>query len=69
MAIALEKRFETLVSAVQAMQKELILSKIQKIKKNRRNLHIWNLLSQKVSSAWDSVTAVDEIASQREKQW
>lgn len=69
MAIALEKRFETLVSDVQAMQKELILSKMQQIKKNRRNLDAWSLLSQKVSSAWDSVSAVDEIAAQREKQW
>ena len=69
MAIALEKRFETLVSDVQAMQKELILVKMQQIKKTRRNLDAWNLLSQKVSSAWDSVSAVDEIASQREKQW
>ena len=69
MANSLEKRFKTLVRDVQAMQKELILSKMQQIKKNRRNLDAWNLLSQKVSSAWDSVSAVDEIASQREKQW
>jgi hypothetical protein len=69
MAIALEKRFETLVSDVQAIQKELILAKMQQIKKTRRNLDAWNLLSQKVSSAWDSVSAVDEISAQREKQW
>lgn len=67
MAIALAKRFETLVSDVQAIQKELILAKMQQIKKNRRNLDAWNLLAQKVSSAWDSVSAVDEIAAQREK--
>lgn len=69
MAIALEKRFETLVSDVQAIQKELILAKMQHIKKSRRNQDAWNALSQKVSAAWDSVSAVDEIASQREKQW
>jgi hypothetical protein len=68
-AIALEKRFETLVSDVQAIQKELILSKMQHIKKSRRNLDIWSALSQKVSGSWDSVSAVDEISSQREKQW
>lgn len=67
MAIALGKRFETLVSDVQAIQKELILSKMQHIKKSRRNLDAWTTLSRKVSSAWDSVAAVDEIASQREK--
>jgi hypothetical protein len=51
------------------MQKELILAKMQQIKKTRRNLDAWSLLSQKVSSAWNSVSAVDEIAAQREKQW
>lgn len=69
MAIALEKRFETLVSDVQAIQKELILAKMQHIKKTRRSQEIWNSLSQKVSASWDSVSAVDEISSQREKQW
>ena len=69
MAFALEKRFETLVSDVQAIQKELILSKMQHIKRTRRNQDVWNALSQKISTSWDSVAAVDEISSQREKQW
>jgi hypothetical protein len=69
MAIALEKRFEILVSDVQAIQKELILAKMQHIKKTRRSQEIWNSLSQKVSASWDSVSAIDEISSQREKQW
>lgn len=68
-AIALEKRFDTLVSDVQAIQKELILSKMQHIKRTRRNQDTWNALTQKISTAWDSVSAVDEIVSQREKQW
>jgi hypothetical protein len=69
MAIVLEKRLETLVSDVQAIQKELILSKMQHIKKTRRSQDAWKALSQKVSTSWDSVSAVDEITSQREKQW
>jgi hypothetical protein len=69
MAIALEKKFAALVSDVQAMQKELILNKMLQIKKTRRNQEVWNSLSLKVSKSWDSVTAVAEIASQREKQW
>ena len=69
MAFALEKRFETLVSDVQAIQKELILSKMQHIKKTRRSLDVWISLTQRVSDSWDSVSAVDEVASQREKQW
>jgi hypothetical protein len=69
MALALEKRFETLVSDVQAIQKELILTKMQHIKKTRRIQNEWESLSQRVSASWDSVSAVDEITSQREKQW
>jgi hypothetical protein len=67
MAIALEKKFATLVGDVQAIQKELVLTKMQQIKKTRRNQDIWSALSHKVSTSWDSVTAVDEIVSQREK--
>lgn len=69
MALALEKRFATLVSDVQAIQKELILSKMQQIKKTHRTKYIWDSLAQRVSASWDSVSAVDEITSQREKQW
>ena len=69
MAIALEKKFAALVGDVQAIQKELILTKMLHIKKTRRNQDAWNALSLKVSTSWDSVTAVDEISSQREKQW
>lgn len=69
MAIALEKKFAALVGDVQAIQKELILTKMMHLKKTRRNQDVWNALSLKVSTSWDSVTAVDEIASQREKQW
>ncbi len=69
MAIALEKRFETLLSDVHAIQKELILVKMQHIKKTRRSQEVWNSLSQRVSASWDSVSAVDEISLQREKQW
>lgn len=69
MASTLEKRFDTLVSDVHAIQKELILSKMQHMKRTRRNQDVWNALSQKISTSWDSVSAVDEIASQREKQW
>jgi hypothetical protein len=68
MAIALVKRVETLVSDVQAIQKELILSKMQHIKKTRHSQDAWNSLSQRVSASWDSISADDEIASQREKQ-
>ncbi|HIJ94751.1 MAG TPA: hypothetical protein HPP94_03225 [Desulfuromonadales bacterium] len=69
MAIALEKKFATLVGDIQVIQKELVLSKMQHIKKTRRYQDAWNALSQKISNSWDTITAVDEISSQREKKW
>jgi len=69
MAIALEKKFATLVGDIQAIQKELVLSKMQHIKRTRRYQDTWDALSLKVSNSWDSITAVDEISSQREKKW
>ena len=48
MAIALEKKFATLVEDIQAIQKELVLSKMQYIKRTRRYQDTWNALSLKV---------------------
>jgi len=69
MSVSLQKRLDILVSDVQAIQKELFLSRIGHLQRTRRTLKSWATLSQKVSAAWDSVSAVDEIASQREKRW
>lgn len=69
MSATLQKRLDTLVSDVQAIQKELFFSRISQMQRSNRNLVSWASLSQKVSSSWDSVSAVDEIVSQREKQW
>lgn len=69
MPATLQKRLNTLASDVHAIQKELFFSRIGQMQRSNRSLVSWAALSQKVSSAWDSVSAVDEIASQREKQW
>ena len=69
MSVSLQKRLNTLVSDVQAIQKELFLSRIGQIQRSRRTITSWAALSQKVSAAWDSVSAVDEITAQREKKW
>ena len=69
MSATLKKRLDILVSDVQAIQKELFLTKIGRLHRSRRTLTAWAVLRQKVSAAWDSVSAVDEIASPREKQW
>jgi hypothetical protein len=69
MATALEKQFDSLATSLHAMQKELILAKTRQARKCRKNIDIWHALSQKVSVSWDTISAVDEIISQREKQW
>ena len=69
MSATLQKRLNALVSDVQAIQKELFLSKIGQRHRTRRTLTSWSVLRQKVSTAWDSVSAVDEIKAQRDKQW
>ena len=69
MAVAIQKRLDTLVSDVQAIQKELFLSRIGQKQRSRRTLTSWEVLRKKISAAWDSVSAVDEITAQREKQW
>lgn len=69
MAIVLEKRLETLISDVHAIQKELILAKTHRLKRSRRRVESWKALAEKVSSKWDTISAVDEIGAQREKTW
>ena len=66
MSVTLKKRFNTLVSDVQALQKELFLSRIGQKHRSSRAIATWAALRQKVSATWDSVSAVDEITSQRE---
>lgn len=69
MAMELEKRLTILINDIQSVQKEVILAKIQQQKGTRRRRNVWDALGAKVTASWDSVTAVDEISSQREKSW
>lgn len=69
MAMALEKRLTVLINDIQTIQKEIVLAKIQQQKGTRRRRNVWDDLGEKVTASWDSVTAVDEISSQREKSW
>jgi hypothetical protein len=69
MAKTLQNRLDTLVVDVQAIRKELFLSKLGRKQRSRRTITSWANLSNKVSAAWDSVSAVDEITAQREKLW
>lgn len=67
MAYALEKRLENLICDVYAIQKELIIGRAVNRRRPNQRLLQWEALSAKMSSQWDSVSAIDEIAAQREK--
>lgn len=69
MAVALQKHLETLVRDVHAIQKDLLLSGIRRVQRSRSAIASWTVLRQKVSAAWDSVSADEEITAQREKKW
>lgn len=69
MAYALEKRLENLICDVYAMQKELIIGRSVHRRRPNQRLLQWEALSAKISLQWDSVSAIDEIAAQREKTW
>jgi hypothetical protein len=69
MANSLEKRFDALIGDMQAMHKEMIVTKMQQVKKSRQKHYGWDILSRKVSVAWDDVSVADEMRLQREKQW
>lgn len=69
MTTTLERRFDTLIGDMQAMHKELIVAKMQQVKRSRQKLDGWDVLSRKVSAAWDDVPVADEMRLQREKQW
>lgn len=69
MANSLEKRFDVLIGDMQAMHKEMIVAKMQQVKKSRQKIDGWDILSRKVSAAWDDVSVADEMRLQREKQW
>lgn len=69
MANSLEKRFDVLIGDMQAMHKEMIVAKMQHVKKSRQKNDGWDILSRKVSAAWDDVSVADEMRLQREKQW
>ncbi|MBI5142958.1 MAG: hypothetical protein HZA20_12335 [Nitrospirae bacterium] len=69
MTITIEKRLDSLISDAHEIQKELILARMRRLKTSGRRQAAWQALAEKISAQWDSVSAVDEIAAQREKAW
>jgi hypothetical protein len=68
-AKTLDGRLDDLVHEIKEIKKELIREKITLAGVVRERSAVWTTLGEKVSAQWDMVSAVDEIASQREKSW
>jgi|GEM_PF-5193763 len=66
---ALEKRIGIAMCELALIRKELILTKMKAGVGRRKPMQQWEALARDVSSAWDSVTVMEEITSQREKSW
>lgn len=69
MAKSLENKLGNLIHEIKEIKKELILQKIEKVGEAKKNIDLWKALGRKVSSKWDHVSALEEIALQREKTW
>jgi hypothetical protein len=68
-AKTLDDRLDDLVHEIKEIKKELLREKITRAGMVKEETATWISLGKKVSARWDSVSAVDEIADQREKRW
>jgi hypothetical protein len=68
-AKTLDDRLDDLVHEIKEIKKELLLQKITRSSAARERTSTWISLGKKVSTQWDTVSAVDEISAQREKNW
>ena len=68
-AKTLDDRLDNLVHEIKEIKKELILERKNHAGMVKERTAIWISLGKKVSVSWDAVSAVDEIADQREKSW
>ena len=67
MPITLENKLGNLIHEIQEIKKELILHKVQKVATAQNKINTWDNLGERVSSKWDTISAVEEISRQREK--
>jgi hypothetical protein len=68
-AKTLDDRLDDLVHEIKEIKKELFREKIIRAGIVKEKSASWVSLGRKVSARWDSVSAGDEIADQREKRW
>jgi len=71
MAQQIEKKLDNLIHEIKSIRSELIMKDATTRKQVIRKIRSasWEALGVKVSSAWDSVSAIDEISLQRDKTW
>lgn len=68
-AKTMDDRLDDLVHGIKEIKKELLREKISRAGMVKETSESWISLGKKVSARWDTVSAVDEIADQREKRW
>jgi hypothetical protein len=67
MSKTFEDRLSNLIHEIKEIRKQIILDKLVKVNAAQTKIDRWKKLGDKVSSNWDSLSAADEIAQQREK--
>ena len=67
MSKTFEHRLSDLIHEIKEIKKEIILDKLVKVDEAKTIINKWKTLGDKISSTWSGLSAVDEIAQQREK--
>ncbi len=66
----LDKKLNRIVREINEIRKDVVILKLaSKPQHTKKRTKAWKALARKVSSRWQGPTAVEEIASQREKAW
>jgi hypothetical protein len=68
MSKTFEDRLSNLIHEMKEIRKQIILDKLVKVDAAQTKIDRWKKLGDKVSSNWDSLSAADEIAQQRENR-
>ena len=67
MSKTFEHRLSDLIHEIKEIKKQIILDKLVKVNAAQTKIDKWKMLGDKISSNWDGLSAVDQIAQQREK--
>jgi hypothetical protein len=68
MSKTFEHRLSDLIHEIKEIRKQIILDKLAKVDGAKTKINKWKMLGDKISSSWDGLAAVNEIAQQREKR-